>query len=85
MFKITLKLINNKGKALEITEEGNVLKEMELKKDLKNKILHHLKENKHSSGFHLVDLFVEEDGEHYKSVEFAVFVNPEYSDLQFVA
>lgn len=81
MFKITLKLINNKGKALEVTEEGNVLKEMELK----NKILHHLKENKHSSGFHLVDLLVEEDGEHYKSVEFAVFVKPEYSDLQFVA
>lgn len=84
MYKITLIIKVDGFKDIEVMETGEILENMNLKKNLENVILEKVKERKYPFGEISINLATELNGEHYDVEEFIVVVNRDYSKAAFI-
>jgi len=84
MYKITI-IINGEKYTTEITEKGEVLEEMQFKKDVKTSILKVLAEaDAHTDGDYFIEFEVEKNGTYYDHDEMTIKVNSDYSDYKII-
>lgn len=86
LFVIKIFIFNEQTKdEYTITEHGDKLEDMSLKKDFFGTVLHKLKEKKFPTGALTVEMTVTKNGEYYDKDEDTVVVKDDYSFLTWIS